>query len=221
MFDLNHFTITNELVKRIHDEIVCGNFVPGERLRLRDLAEQFGVSTQPIRLALTELEAIGIVTSEPRKGSMVIHYSAAELDDLYDIRATLESRATRDAAPHIKDNTITELKNLIQEMDAHEGDVAELVRLNTAFHMTIYQVSGRKYLCELILSLRQRTSHYLHAYMINQGKMAVAQEEHRAIVAALVDGKPDIAAEEMAQHVSRAGTGIKLYVQNQEHTAKE
>ena len=215
MMDLNQFTITNELVKGIYNEIVCGNFVPGQRLRLRDLAAQFGVSTQPIRLALTELEAIGLVSSEPRKGSMVIHYTPEELDDIYDIRATLESRAARFATPHIDKDILIKLQQLINEMDTQDGNVVELVRLNTAFHMTIYRASGRKHLCDLIMSLRQRTSHYLHAYMINQGKMVVAQEEHRAIVTAIAEQKADIAAESMSQHVRRAGQGIIFYVQNQ------
>ena len=57
--DLSQFTVKDLLIQQIRNEIIRGNLRPGERLRLRDLAEQFNVSTQPIREALSELEAEG------------------------------------------------------------------------------------------------------------------------------------------------------------------
>jgi DNA-binding GntR family transcriptional regulator len=211
MYELSQMTVKNLLVERLRNEIICGNFVPGQRLRLRDLADQFRVSTQPIREALSDLEAEGLITSEPRKGALVTLLTAEELQDIYDIRATLEAMATRLAAPHLTTADFHKLDTLIAEMDRHAGEVVKLVQFNFEFHMTLYAASGRKHLCELNATLRHRTAHYLHAYMIDQGGMPLAQEEHRAIVAACRQQDAEKASAIMYRHVAEAGQGIIKY----------
>jgi DNA-binding GntR family transcriptional regulator len=211
MYELAQLTVKNLLVERLRNEIICGNFAPGQRLRLRDLADQFRVSTQPIREALSELEAEGLVTSEPRRGATVTLLSPEELQDIYDIRATLEAMATRLATAHLTPADFHKLDYLITEMDNHPGEVVKLVQFNFEFHMILYAASGRKHLCELNATLRNRTAHYLHAYMIDQGGMPLAQEEHRAIVAACRQRDAEKASSIMYRHVAEAGQGIIEY----------
>lgn len=212
MMDLSQFTIKGLLVQEIRDEIICGNFEPGMRLRLRNLADQFNVSTQPIREALSELEAEGLVRTEPRRGAIVTALSPEELLDLYEIRATLESMATRLAVPHMQPDAIEALNGLIEDMDSHMGKVVELVQLNKRFHLTLYTLSGRQHLCNIIDSLRNSTAHYLHAYMNGQDGMPLAQDEHRLIVTACEAGDAAEAAAMMYRHVMQAGEGIIEYV---------
>ena len=216
MMDLSQFTIKGLLVQEIRDEIICGNFEPGMRLRLRNLADQFNVSTQPIREALSELEAEGLVQTEPRRGAIVTALSAEELLDLYEIRATLESMATRLAVPHVTAEEIEALNGLIEDMDGHMGKVVELVQLNKQFHLTLYTLSGRKHLCSIINSLRNSTAHYLHAYMHGLGGMPLAQDEHRAIVEACKANDAAEAAAMMYRHVMQAGEGIIEYVNRED-----
>ncbi len=210
--DISQFTIKGLLVQQIRDEIICGNFAPGSRLRLRDLAAQFNVSTQPIREALSELEVEGLVQTEPRKGAVVSAFSAAELLDIYEIRATLEAMATRLAVANIRDVDLANLEDLIHDMDRHMGEPVDLVRLNKEFHLSLYQRTGRTHLCELINTLRNRTAHYLHAYMIDLSGMPLAQDEHIAIVEACKAKDAEKAATLMQQHVMAAGTAIMEYV---------
>ena len=210
--DLSQFTIKGLLVQQIRDEIICGNFEPGMRLRLRNLADQFNVSTQPIREALSELEAEGLVQTEPRKGAIVTALSPEELIDLFEIRATLESMATRLAVPHINAEVLEVLNGLIRDMDGHMGKVVELVQLNKRFHLTLYTLSGRKHLCNIINSLRSSTSHYLHAYMHGLDGMPLAQDEHRAIVKACAEKDEAEAAVLVYRHVMQAGEGIIEYI---------
>lgn len=213
VYELSQLTVKNLLIERIRNEIIRGNFAPGQRLRLRDLADQFKVSTQPIREALNDLESEGLVQAEPRKGAVVTKLTPEELRDIYDIRAALEAMATRLAVPHVTAATLTQLNDTIQEMDRQLGQVVELVRLNSAFHMTLYAVSGRKHLYDLIETLRHRTSHYLHAYMIDLGGMPLAQEEHRAILTACRKGDVEQASAIMHKHVAEVGQSIIEYVQ--------
>lgn len=212
---LADLTIKGLLVQHIRDDIIRGSLKPGERLRLRDLADRYDVSTQPIRQALSELESEGLVQTTPRKGSMVSVLTVDELRDIYEVRSTLEAMATRSAVGLVSAETIATLNQLIDAMNDHLGEVVELVGLNKQFHMTLYACSGRKNLCELVSSLRNRTSHYLHAYMIDLGGMPPAQDEHRAIVEAIMDGDTDRASSIMYNHVMKAGEGIIAYVERE------
>ena len=217
---LSEVTVKGLLVQRIREDIIRGSLTPGERLRLRDLAERYDVSTQPIRQALGELEAEGLVQTTPRKGSMVSVLSVNELGDLYEVRATLESMAAGSAVRALAESDSAEaiktLNALITAMDEHMGEVVELVSLNKRFHLTLYECSGRKNLCELIGTLRNRTSHYLHAYMIDLGGMPLAQDEHRAIVTAIEQEDAALAESVMHDHVMKAGESIIDYVQRQD-----
>ncbi len=219
--DLSQFTVKGLLVQQIRDEIILGNFHPGRRLILRDLADQFNVSTQPIRQALTELEAEGLVQTTPRKGHIVTALSPDELLDIYEIRATLEAMATRLAVPHVTAEKLETLERLIDDMDNHMGEVIELVQLNKQFHLVLYEASGRQHLLSLVGSLRNHTAHYLHAYMIDLGGMPLAQDEHRVILDAIRNGETGKAANVMYDHVMAAGEGIIAYVKRQSKKQNE
>ncbi len=206
-------TIKDSLVEHIRDEIIRGNLPPGQRLRQEELAELFQVSTMPVREALRELEAEGLVTIEPRRGAEVTSLTTADLEDIYDIRANLEKMATKLAVPNLTQETLNQLANCLQEMDDHLAEVVAMVKLNHRFHTILYQASSRRHLCDLISILRRRTQHYLHSYIMDLGATPQAQVEHRAILEACQKGEADKAAEIMKQHISNVGYALIEYLQ--------
>src|SRR5689334_1530827 len=107
-------TLSEQLAKRIADEILNERFVPGQRLKEVDLAATFGVSRASIREALRQLEAQGLVQIEPRRGARVTLLSADEVDDLYEIRASLLAVAARRVATH-RDSTFLSTANILLE----------------------------------------------------------------------------------------------------------
>jgi DNA-binding GntR family transcriptional regulator len=205
-------------VENLREEIVRGDLVPGQHLRLADITARFDVSTMPVREALRDLEAEGLVTIYPHRGAVVTQLSVDDLKDIYDIRATLEEMATRLAVPHMTDATLAELTSLVEEMDAHLDDVVTLVGLNHQFHLILYAASGRSHLCELNRTLRYRTQHYLHAFINELGRMPRAQVEHRAILEACVRGDADRAATIVYDHVAEVGCAIIEYVRQRDET---
>jgi DNA-binding GntR family transcriptional regulator len=211
-------TVKDTLVESLREEIVRGDLAPGQHLRLADIATRFDVSTVPVREALRDLEAEGLVTIFPHRGSVVSELSVDDLRDIYDIRATLEELATRLAVPHMTDATLAELTSLVEEMDRHLGDVVNLVRLNHQFHLTLYAASGRSHLRELNRMLRYRTQHYLRAFVNDLGRMPRAQEEHRAILEACKRGDVDQAAGLIRNHVAGVGREIIEYVRQRDET---
>jgi DNA-binding GntR family transcriptional regulator len=203
-------TVKVSLVETLRDEIVRGDLVPGQYLRLEETAARFDVSTMPVREALRDLEAEGVVTSFPHRGAMVTQLSADELQDIYEIRAALEEMAARLAVPCVTEAILTELTSLIEQIENHVGDVATLVKLNHQFHLTLYAASGRKHLCELIRMLRYRSQHYLHVYTaeVDVGHSPQTPGEHRAILEACKRGDAEQAAALTREHVAEAGRAI-------------
>ncbi len=205
-------TIKNPLVENLRDEIIAGKLVPGQHLRLEEIANRFEISTMPVREALRALEAEGLVEIFPHRGAFVVELSTDDLQDIYDVRAELEAMATRLAIPNITETTLNELNLLIDQMDDHINDVVALVKLNNQFHETLYKTSERTHLLEIIHNLRLRTRHYLRAYIADLTGMPVAQDEHRALIESCMNGDVDMAANQMREHVLRAGQAVIDYV---------
>jgi DNA-binding GntR family transcriptional regulator len=213
--------VKDVLVETLRDEIIRGDLVPGQYLRLEEIATRFDVSTMPVRELLRDLEAEGLVTIFPHRGATVTQLSADELQDIYDIRVTLEEMATRLAVPLMTKTTLTELTSLIEQMENRLGDVAAVVKLNHQFHHTLYAASGRKHLCELTRILRYRTQHYLHVYLVEVelGHFPKTQGEHRAILEACKRGDAEQAAALMHDHVAQAGRAIVEHIRQRDESA--
>jgi DNA-binding GntR family transcriptional regulator len=206
-------TVKDALVENIRDEIITGQLRPDQKLRQEELAAHFDVSTMPVREALRDLEAEGLVTITPRRGAVVTRLSVEDLQDIYDIRATLEEMATRLAVVRMEEAALADLAQCLKEIDRHLGDALILVKLNHRFHSTLYAASDRRHLCDLVGMLRRRTQHYVYAYIRELGGMPQAQTEHRAILEACQRGDADQAAEIMRQHVAKVGRAMMEYVQ--------
>jgi DNA-binding GntR family transcriptional regulator len=209
-------TVKSTLVENLRDEILLGELVPGQHIRLEEIAARFDVSTMPVREALRDLEAEGLVTIFPHRGASVTELSSDDLQDIYDVRAVLEEMAARLAVPHMTEATFNKLLSIIDQMDRHLGELVTLVKLNHDFHITLYSASGRRHLCDLTSMLRYRTQHYLHAFISYLGGMPQAQAEHRAIIEACRLGEADRAATLVYNHVSHVGQAIVEYVRQQE-----
>ena len=175
----------------------------------------------PVREALRDLGAEGMVTVFPHRGAMVTQLSADELQDIYDIRTTLEEMAARLAVPFVTEVVLAEMASLIEQIENHVGDVATLVKLNHQFHLTFYAASGRKHLCELIRSLRHRSQHYLHVYTaeVDVGHLPQTPGEHRAILEACQRGDAELAAALTREHVAEAGRAIVEYERQRDASA--
>jgi DNA-binding GntR family transcriptional regulator len=214
--------VKEALVETLRDEIIRGDLAPGQYLRLEEIAARFDVSTMPVREALRDLETEGLVTIFPHRGAVVTQLSADELQDIYDIRVTLEEMATRLAVPFLTEATLAELTGLVEQMDSHLGNVATLVKLNHQFHLTLYAASGRRHLCEINRNLRLRSQHYLHVFIVEakSDDLPPTQQEHRAILEACRHGDVEEAAAIVHDHVAQVGRAIIEYVrQRDEGTA--
>jgi DNA-binding GntR family transcriptional regulator len=127
---------------RVRDElqhaILEGILKPGERLRAEALAQRYGTSRTPVREALLQLEAQGLVEVEPNRGAVVRPFDAADLRDLYDVRALLEPAAAGRAATRIGRSEIEHLIALCDD----DATVETQIACNESFHRVIADAAG-------------------------------------------------------------------------------
>lgn len=180
-------TVRDHVHRILRAAIVGGKFAPDEKINERQLAEQFGVSTTPIKEALRQLESEGLVQTLPRRG-VIIRFNMGWAEEMILARAALESMIGHLAAKRVSDEACQALQATVRLMETAtiSGNADELIALNETFHEQIHRASRCEYLARLIE--RQR-----------------ALGEHRAIAEAIVERNPDRAERSMRDHVVRSG----------------
>ncbi len=174
----------NASYHRLLDEIRAGRLMPGDRLRETEVAERLGVSRTPVREAIRQLEADGLVAHVPRHGATLRRLDYAEVMELYEMRAVLEGTAARLAARAASDVEIDELSELNDCM-AEAGTAPEAARLNGVFHATLLDAAKNRFLAKSMMSL-QKALMILGPTMLSDAVRAEdAMAEHRRILSAL------------------------------------
>ena len=175
------------VVARLREQIVSGELPPGEHLNLRVLTEQLGVSMTPIREAIEQLIAEGLIRSDRYKGAWVTELSAEEYQEVYLSRIRLEGLAHRLGAEQIDAAGCNELEECLTRMSAASaaGDVDEFIRHDRQYHQVIFEASGRESLRRRIMALRYAAERYTRAvFSLPVGGMVDTINSHHGILAA-------------------------------------
>jgi len=205
----SHKQLRNVVAEQMRAAILNGHYKPGEWLRQERLAQDFGVSQMPVREALKELAAEGLIEHVPYRGARVIVFSINDILDLYCHRAFLESRAASIAAEVITLEEVAALEGLQVDMEANSAPEAvfKYRELNRKFHQQIYQASRREY---LIRTLNQMWAAFPTMLIANFAATAVQPlperdavdvAEHRAIISALKSRDAVAAEQAMKKHI--------------------
>jgi DNA-binding GntR family transcriptional regulator len=146
-------TLAEQTVELIRNRILSGDFVSGERLVETRLATDLGISRGPIREALKQLAAEGLVREEPRRGSYVAAPTMEDVRDLYDLRVAIEARAARLVIERRDPGALETLREALGGIHeaARASDLPQLARADYAFHETICRVSGNRRLLDVFV----------------------------------------------------------------------
>lgn len=195
------------LYKYLEEGIVSGALNPGVRLDETMLAKQFGVSRTPVREALHQLAAGGLVQLRARQGAVITALAVPELRQLFEVMADMEALCARYAARRMTPVERETLKRLHQACaeKADGTDVDAFFAVNRRFHEAIYQGAHNVYLEESTLALRNQLSPYRRFQLNRPGRPRRSFAEHDSILMAILDGDPDHAAILMRDHVSILG----------------
>jgi DNA-binding GntR family transcriptional regulator len=198
------------LREHVHDllrrAIIAGELPSGAILNERQMAEQLGVSTTPLKEALRRLEGEGLIVTEPRRGIRVT-FDAAQAEEMALARAALESMIARMAATRIDDSGVERLSAIIAKMTEATAASAtdDLIALNELFHDAIHEISRCSYLQRILVGQRVYVHTARQFILGDPAERIRALGEHRAIFDALARRDSDTAEREMRDHVVRSG----------------
>ncbi|MDH2328145.1 GntR family transcriptional regulator [Cereibacter sp. SYSU M97828] len=201
--------------RALRQAILSGSYDPGTRLNERSLAQQLGVSTTPVKEALRQLEADGLVLTKPRSG-VIVRFDYHWAEEMILARAAIESTIARLAAQRITDADIPALQQVLDDMRraTADGGVEDLIRLNEVFHDHIRSIARANYL--RVLNDRQDVydSGARQVIHMDPRERRQAFDEHSAIGAAVIARDPERAESAMKAHVLRAGESFLNLVFN-------
>jgi DNA-binding GntR family transcriptional regulator len=152
----------------LHRAIVSGELKPGEWLRQDAIAESLGVSRLPVKAALIQLEAEGLVAFKPRRGAVVRSMTLEQAGEVFDMRQVLEPLALRRSMRRMDDARMHRLRTLGTDLDS-AADPESFAKTSTAFYRELYDAKHNPLLLELIEELRSRLSRYLVGWDFLQG----------------------------------------------------
>jgi len=196
-------SITDRAYEAIRDAIVQGQFLPGERLSEEALAEQLGVSKTPVHDALGRLVAEGLVQVTPYVGASVVRLSPEDVDEIYDVRETLERLAIRRAIAHVDEEPLRALDQELASFSRplQQREFQHYFDVDNRLHDAVAQMSGNGRLVRILDMLRNQShaARYLSSRL--PGRTDRSIEEHRAIIAALLARDAERATETMMTHL--------------------
>ncbi|MGP9821744.1 GntR family transcriptional regulator [Salinarimonas sp. NSM] len=209
---LGQRTIAARAAEALRRRILSGAYPGGFALRQDALAAELGASRIPIREALVQLEAEGLVTIKPHRGAVVCALSAAEADELFALRALLEPRLLARSAPLLAEADFAALDAILAEygarMRAH--DPSRWGMLNTALHLRLYTHAGQPRTAGIVATLLASTDRYTRIQLAhgngngNGDGLARAEEEHAALVDLCRAGEHAAACALLAEHIDGA-----------------
>lgn len=194
---------SDQIRAQIEDAISSGRFLPGDAIDEAALAAEHGVSRTPVREALLQLQAQGVVTSQPRGGTVVAKMTLQQLLSLWELLAELEGVAARLACERMDESEVAGLRRLhaasLPVVEAE--DLTGWQQANLAFHEHVYRGARNPFLRQEVLRIRFRTGVYRrHAYAA-LGRLRSSYEQHEAIVRAIETRDAAATAARMVEHM--------------------
>jgi DNA-binding GntR family transcriptional regulator len=209
---LSRYVLTDQLYLLIKNQILSHVMQAGDKINIDKLARDLGVSNIPIRESLFRLASEGLVTIVPFKGMFVAEMSLKDIDEIFEIRQSLEELSVRKAASRVPKEL---LQQLLREIPSEDGATAEeeeppeagqedaISRMNEGLHGTILKYAKNENLKQTVTFLIERIHRYLklHHYRI---EFRAEKQEHEAIILALLEEDTEKAVQAMRLHLQHS-----------------
>ena len=206
-------TRAEELRLQLADEIVRGVLPPGAPLDETDIARRFSVSRTPVREALRQLAASGLVETRAHRGAVVARPTLERLTGMFEAMAELEAICAGLAAERMTPVERHRLEAVHEELRvlSHAGNPDRFHEVNERFHNMIYAGSQNTYIAEMTLATRVRVQPFRRAQFRTLGRLAKSHAEHDRVVVAIMRGDKSGAEIAMRAHIELVRDEYELY----------
>ncbi|MFO1022565.1 MAG: GntR family transcriptional regulator [Planctomycetales bacterium] len=198
-------TLAQQAKRQLRQQILDGRLRPGQRLPLRPLASELGMSMAPVGEALRDLTQEGLLETEPGWGARVRKFDSDALRNQHILRTALECEAVRHCAARATETQLEELASIAEKLDKlidSQGPWKQVSELDCRFHLRIAQFSGVSLLVEML------RGNQLVRILARGGaiarKLKRPLRQHTELIDAIRSGDPDIAEKAMREHCRRS-----------------
>lgn len=214
MFKTRAQFVTNDLRRRI----LSGEFQGGAQLRQDGLASDYDVSRIPVREALLNLEAEGLVEFIPHRGAFATELSVDTIRELFDLRVLLESYLLERAIPNMTEDSLTTAAHVLAEYDAALDSGSQIdnwSEYNFAFHKALYAPASLPETMSMVTHLNTKSDRYIRMQLLYTKGIEKAEREHHALLDLCRERKAKEACELLRQHILDACEGIATLLEQQ------
>jgi len=193
----------------VRSGIIAGRYLAGARLTEQEIATTAGVSRTPVREALRRLDAEGFVEFTPNLGAIVTAWTEADSDEVFDLRAMLESYGARRASTRATHEQIDELRRLAElqyreSVDRGRGHLERIAELNSQFHRRLQEAAASPRLSRALAALIEAPLMMRTFEVYTPGDLQRSAQHHQEIVRALEVHDAEWAASVMLSHIHAA-----------------
>lgn len=202
--------VKEQVLNAIRDAILDFRLKPGERLIERQIIEQMGVSRATVREAISVLASEGLVTIVPQKGARVTAPTPEDAEDLYEVRASLESLVVRRFVDRATDDELAQLAATVERMAdrlAAPPTIVDFLKVKDEFYDVLLAGARSAPLSQLLESIQARVRLLRVTSLSTSDRLPQVVQEMREISDAITARNPDRAARLMTEHI---GTAARL-----------
>ena len=194
-----------QVADRLRDQIYQHELIPGDPIDEMALCERYGISRTPLREALKVLSSEGLIELIPRRGSFVRSMEIDELNELFPVMAVLEGLCAREAVENCKPQDLKQLEQMHEKLEDYVklGNIDAYYEQNFVFHQAVQDLSGNKWLQRVIGDLRKVLRLARHMQLTIPGRLEESLDEHRQIMEAFKQKDPDLADQNMQNHLKQ------------------
>ncbi len=217
-------SVMQQVYDSIKERILEGELPPGTHLFETTIAEQTGTSRGPIREALRQLEADGLVEARANVGTFVRKLTVEEIKEIYTVRSLLEGYAAELAAEKATRLDVEKLRRIMQAANksARKGDLRDTVRLDFDLHRQIWEMSAHHILYNLLHQLEGRVRMFITLQAPLFAQLVDSIQDHATIVDAIAEGNGEKASDLIREHIMQAGLLLIRHIDgNEERGLKE
>jgi len=216
-------SLTSAVADKLRDQIIRGEIPEGAQLRQDAIATQYQVSRIPVREALRQLDAEGLIAIVPNRGAVVPALSPDDIEELFSIRALLEPEVLKQSIPHLTEEDFAEAEAVLRKYVGElrrEDHVSAWGRLNWQFHSILYSRANQPRFMAIIRNVNNSGERYtrLQLYLTHGTKRA--NEEHHRMLELCRQRDVAAACKLLRQHIQYAGESLKQALE-QKRTAAQ
>lgn len=177
----SHATLADWVASALREAILSGDLAPGQHLSQQEISDQLQVSRVPVREALRELAAEGLVALRSYRGAVVTELTRDDLDECFALAAVMEGAVAAKGAAALSEDALDRMNALLDEMEACEDEPQRWYGLNLEFHGTIAEAAGWPTARKLLKEWRQKTDRFVIAEQIYEANLRSWHHQHREI----------------------------------------